>query len=130
MTATVHELSTLALFEGCAPDELERVARALAGLREIAEGAVLCAEGDAADRWWIVVEGTADVTVRGLYLATIGPGETIGELALLDAEPRNATVTATSDMIVEEVDGGGFVEALVESPRLALALLRQLAVRL
>jgi cytochrome P450 len=130
MVTTVQELSTLELFGGCEPAELERVARALAGTREIGEGVVLCREGETADRWWIVVEGMADVTVRGLYVATIGPGETIGELALLDGEPRNATVTATTDMILEEVEGDGFVEALVETPRLALALLRELAVRL
>ena len=130
MAATVNDLSTLELFEGCKPDELEHVARALAGTREMVEGTVLCREGETADRWWIVVEGMADVTVRGLYVGTIGPGETIGELALLDGEPRNATVTATTDMTLEEVDGAGFVDALVETPRLALALLRELAVRL
>jgi cytochrome P450 len=130
MVTTVHELSSLAMFEGCAPDELERVTGALAGVREVPEGTVICREGARADRWWIVLEGMADVTVRGLYVATIGPGETIGELALLDGEPRNATVTATTDMIMEEVDGEGFVEALVDSPRLALGMLRQLAVRL
>ena len=130
MVTTVHDLSSLAMFEGCDPDELERVTGALAGVREVSEGGVICLEGEQADRWWIVLEGMADVTVRGLYVATIGPGETIGELALLDGEPRNATVTAATDMIMEEVDGAGFVEALIDSPRLALGMLRQLAVRL
>jgi len=44
-----------------------------------------------ADRWWIAVEGQADAMGRGRYLGTILTGETIGELALLDGEPRTAT---------------------------------------
>jgi cytochrome P450 len=130
MVSTATELSTLALFEGCAPDDLQAVADAITGIRRAVEGEVICAEGDKADRWWIVAEGLADVTVAGLYAATIGPGETIGELALLDGEPRGATVTAITDMVLEEISGDQFVEALLASPRLSLALLRLLAARL
>ena len=112
------------------PDDLEGVADAVTGVREVAEGEVVCAEGDKADRWWIVADGMADVTVRGLYVATIGPGESIGELALLDGEPRGATVTATTAMVLHEVDGDQFVDALLASPRLAVAMLREVARRL
>ena len=130
MTITTADLESLALFEGCPEDELSRVANAISALRDLDEGEVVCAQGDKADRWWIVAEGLADVTVDGLYVATIGPGQTIGELALLDGEPRAATVTAVTAMRLHEVDGQGFVDALCASPRLAVALLRQLAGRL
>src|SRR6266545_3328097 len=100
--STTAELSTLALFEGCRPEDLAGVARAMTSVRQAAEGVVICTEGEVADRWWIVLDGMADVTSRGLYIATIGPGETIGELALLDGEPRTATVTATTDMVLQE----------------------------
>jgi cytochrome P450 len=124
------ELADLALFEGCETADLERVLKASAGLRVFGDGDVVCAEGDKADRWWVVIEGLADVTVAGLYAGTIGPGETIGELALLDGQPRGATVTAVTQLIVEEMDGEPFIEALLASPSLAVALLRQLAARL
>lgn len=124
------ELSELALFRGCDAGDLERVADAITGLRTLIGGEVLCHEGEKADRWWIVVDGLADVTVGGIYLATIGPGESIGELALLDGEPRVATVTAATDLVLEEVRGDGFVEALLASPRLSLAILREVAGRL
>lgn len=97
MPTTAAELSTLALFEGCPPEDLAGVARAVTAVRQVREGQLICTEGEVADRWWIVVDGMADVTSRGIYVATIGPGETIGELALLDGEPRTATVTATTD---------------------------------
>jgi cytochrome P450 len=127
---TAGELSTLALFEGCSTDDLERVAQSITDVRRVPAGDTVCAEGDKADRWWIVVDGLADVTMDGLYLGTIGPGETIGELALLDGEPRAATVTAASDMVLEEVRGEDFLEALLSSPRLSLAILREVAGRL
>lgn len=126
----VGELSGLALFDGCAPSDLERVAGAVTGDRQVPAGDVVCAEGDKADRWWIVVDGSADVTVGGLYVGTIGPGESIGELALLDGEPRGATVTASTDMVLREVRGDEFLDALLASPRLSLALLREVASRL
>lgn len=130
MAATTEELSRLDLFEGCPADELALVAGAVSVTRRIPEGEVICREEEIADRWWIVADGQADATYQGLYIATIGPGETIGETALLDGEPRTATVTATTDMSVHEVDGAGFLAALTQSPNLSLALLRQFANRL
>jgi cytochrome P450 len=130
MDSITEELGDLALFEGCVSDDLKLVADAVTGIRRVVDGEVICSEGEKADRWWIVIDGMADVTVSGLYAATIGPGETIGELALLDGEPRGATVTATTGMVLHEVNGEEFVHALLASPRLSLALLRELAVRL
>lgn len=128
--STADELSALALFEGCSGGDLDRVARSITALRRVPAGDVVCTEGEKADRWWIVVDGLADVTADGLYVGTIGPGETIGELALLDGEPRGATVTASTDMALEEVQGDDFIELLLTSPPLSLSILRQVASRL
>jgi cytochrome P450 len=130
MPTTAVELSALDLFEGCTDEDLAVVTRAVTGVRRVREGEVVCAEGEVADRWWIVLEGQADATWRGLYLGTILAGETIGELALLDGEPRTATVTATTDMVLQELDGEGFVAALLKVPHVAVTLLRQFATRL
>lgn len=130
MTLAFDELQSLPMFTGCPPEDLRRVTDAISCVREVAEGEVICAQGDKADRWWVVVDGLADVTVDGLFVASIGPGETIGELALLDGEPRGATVKAVTSMRLHEVDGDGFHDALSASPRLAMALLRELAMRL
>jgi cytochrome P450 len=130
MVSTADELVRLPLFESCAPEDLDPVVKAITGVRHVREGETICAEGETAACWWIVLDGTADVTTAGLYTATIGPGETIGELALLDDEPRAATVRAVTDMVLEEVGGDLFLEALLARPRLAVALLRQMASRL
>ncbi|HUR50585.1 MAG TPA: cytochrome P450 [Mycobacteriales bacterium] len=130
MGLTTAELAALPIFSACAPEDLRHVAEAVSGSRLVAQGEVVCAEGDKADRWWVVEDGLADVTTEGLYVGAIGPGETVGELALLDGEPRAATVTAVTDMRLVEIDGASFHEALLASPQLAVALLRELAVRL
>jgi cytochrome P450 len=130
MIEVTAELRSLALFEDCDEDDLALLAKAVRQLRSVSEGDVVCRAGEVADRWWVVAEGTADVTVGGLYVATIGPGETIGELALLDGQPRAADVTAQTDMVLHEVDGGAFLDALARSPELSMALLRQLASRI
>ncbi len=130
MSLTTAELAELPIFSACAPEDLRHVAEAVSGSRYVAQGEVVCAEGDKADRWWIVEDGLADVTSEGLFVGAIGPGETVGELALLDGEPRAATVTAVTDMRLVEIDGDSFQAALLASPQLSLALLRELAVRL
>lgn len=127
---TADDLATLALFAGCDTADIHRVIGASAQSRTLEEGEVLCREGESADQWWIVIDGLADATAGGRYLATIGEGETIGELALLDGEPRNATITAVTELTVREMPGDHFVEALADTPRVTLGLLRQLAVRL
>jgi len=129
-TTTAVELTGLDLFEGCPEEDLAVLHRAVTNERRVREGEVVCTEDEVADRWWIVVEGQADATWRGLYLGTILAGETIGELALLDGKPRTATVTATTDMVLHELEAEGFVAALLEAPAVALALLRQFATRL
>jgi cytochrome P450 len=130
MPTTAVKLSGLELFEACTDEDLAALTRAVTGVRRVAEGEVVCAEDEVADRWWIVVEGQADATWRGLYLGTILAGETIGELALLDGKPRTATVTATTDMVLQELEGEGFIAALLATPPVAVALLRQFATRL
>jgi cytochrome P450 len=130
VTAEALALAELALFDGCTTSDLERLSSAVTGVRRLPEGTVLCREGEKADRWWVVEDGLAEVTVGGLYVATIGPGESIGELALLDGQARNATVTAGSDMVLHEVDGALFLDLLAEHPKVTLAFLREVAVRL
>jgi cytochrome P450 len=130
MPTTAADLSALELFELCTDDDLAVVSRAVDAVLQVPEGDVICAEDEVADRWWIIIEGQADATARGLYLGTILPGETIGELALLDGKPRTATVTATTDMVLYELEGKSFVDALLQAPNVAVALLRQFATRL
>jgi cytochrome P450 len=124
------DLRDLALFADCSAEDVAGLSDSVRAVREIADGEVLCHEGTASDHWWIVVQGTAAVTMGGIFIGEIGPGEPVGEMALLEDKPHQATVTATSDMVIQEVDGAGFTDALLRHPRLMLSLLREMAARL
>ena len=127
---TMTELHELTIFSDLDSGQVDAVASAVDGERRPREGEVICAEGETATDWWIVGDGFADVTAAGIYLGTLGPGETIGELSLLDGSPRAATVTARSDMRLFRVPGAVFAETMAATPGLALGIARQLAVRL
>ncbi|MEZ5219784.1 MAG: Crp/Fnr family transcriptional regulator [Ilumatobacteraceae bacterium] len=95
----------------------------------VREHETVCVEGEASDGWWYVIDGYADVTRDGRYLATIGPDETIGEISMLDGRPRTATVTATTTMTLAVGCVDELLARLEASPALALAMIRRLARR-
>jgi CRP/FNR family transcriptional regulator, cyclic AMP receptor protein len=61
-------------------------------------GADVVAEGDDAGRFFLILDGTAEVLAHGVHRAELGPGDAMGEIALLDGGPRLATVKAVSDV--------------------------------
>ena len=67
---------------------------------DVPAGKVLAREGDLGDEFFLIDSGTAEVTRDGEHVADLGPGDFFGEMALLEADRRNATVTATSPMSV------------------------------
>ena len=61
-------------------------------------GSELVVEGDDAGRFFLILAGDAEVTVKGTKRGTLGPGASFGEIALLDGGPRSASVTAVTDV--------------------------------
>lgn len=93
----VTELEELSLFRGADPHFLQTIADSLQVERHEA-GDVLVHEGEEGDKFYLVAEGTVEVSITGtrgqmLRLNVIGQGGYFGEAALLSGEPRNATVT-------------------------------------
>jgi CRP/FNR family transcriptional regulator, cyclic AMP receptor protein len=92
-------------------------------------GEMLTREGMPGGQAFLIVEGEAEVTLRGEQLATVGAGEFVGEMALLDHSPRSATVTAVTPMRVLVMDPGSFWNLLGQAPvarRVAIDLARRL----
>jgi CRP-like cAMP-binding protein len=87
---------------------------AIAGLVRLANhvrlepGDVLVREGEARREAFIVVQGHGDVFVDGEQLAAVGPGDLVGEMSLLDRGPHDATVRATTPMLVLVVAPSAF----------------------
>lgn len=80
---------------GIPDDELDAVASA-ASEREFATGETLISEGDFGHSLFLVEEGTADVSIDGTSIGRVGPGDLIGEVAVLASGRRTASVVAAS----------------------------------
>ena len=90
---------------------LESLARALVRV-EVAAGDVFIREGDPGDLFYVIETGTVEVTAGGRFLATLGPGDFVGEIALLRDVPRTATVAATSAVVLQALDREHFIPAV------------------
>ncbi len=111
--------------------EIESLAAHLSVASKV-KGEVVCREGDRDPSLFIVVEGAVsilkqDAEEQEKLLARLGPGQTIGEMALLDGQPRSATARAAEDVLLL-VFTRAELELLVEQkPRLGVKLLWKLA---
>lgn len=97
---------------------------------ELAAGRSLCEQGSIGREAFIIIEGSAEVKRNGRKVATLGPGDTFGELALLDHGPRTATVTAATPLKVLVIGAREFAGILDEVPPIAHKLLKSLAGRI
>jgi len=93
-------------------------------------GAVLTRQGASGGLAFVIAEGRAEVVRGGRRLASLGPGDVVGELSLIDGEPRSATVRATTDMEVLEISSQDLNRLLRKTPAVRRKLLEALATRL
>src|SRR4051812_12911981 len=96
-TAYLKYLAQVPLFSSCSNRDLQKIAKASDEL-SIDEERTLVEQGAIGHEFFVIVEGTAEVKRGSRRIATLGPGEHFGELALFDGGPRTATVVASSPM--------------------------------
>ena len=92
-------LAGIPLFAECSPQERRKISM-LADEVDVAEGKRLIAQGTFAFEFFVIEEGTADVLVGGEKIAELGPGDFLGEMGVMAKSRRNASVVATSPMVV------------------------------
>lgn len=119
----------LPLFHDCTDDELRQI-DAVADEVAVGAGKTLIKQGELGREFVVIMDGTVTVERDGEEVATLGAGAHFGELALLVDHPRNATVTAVTDLTVQVIDRRGFQHLLDNSPHLTKNLLHSLARRL
>jgi CRP-like cAMP-binding protein len=125
---TVAQLRAVDQLRDCTEAQLGEVAR-LAERIQVGEGEVLAREGRIGREFFLILSGTVAVTQKGRRVNTLGPGDFFGELAALNPGPRNATVTALSDLYVLIIGPREFT-AMADIPGFRDALLRSMAGRL
>jgi CRP/FNR family cyclic AMP-dependent transcriptional regulator len=92
-----NRLTAIPIFSSLSPEEARRLA-AFATETSAADGQILMKQGDYSTELIAIEEGTADVIKDGQKVASLKQGDLIGEMGLLEREPRNADVIATSPM--------------------------------
>lgn len=125
----LDQLASVRLFSGCNKKELGLISRAAEEIR-VPAGKVLCEQGKPGYEFYLILEGEATVRRNNKEVATLGPGASFGELALLTRLPRNATVEAATDLNLLVLGQREFSGLLSEVPGMAHKMLATMALRL
>src|SRR5688572_29503439 len=126
-----HKTSALGrvpLFEGISDESMARLA-SVAGELEFEKGQFIVLQGQVGTGLYVILDGAARV-VRGTdELARLGPNDFFGELAVIDQQPRNASVQATEPTRCLALASWDLLDLLESDPKLALNMIRGLATR-
>jgi CRP/FNR family transcriptional regulator, cyclic AMP receptor protein len=117
------------LFASASKHELEEIASIADEIDLPAERTVI-SEGDTGREFFVLIDGTAEVQRAGKKVASLGPGDFFGEIALIAKTPRNATITTTSPVRALVITDRAFRQLLDHSPQIAIGVLTALAERL
>jgi flavin reductase (DIM6/NTAB) family NADH-FMN oxidoreductase RutF len=124
-----HLLERAPLFSSLPPEILGMIT-ASGVERTFATGEFVVREGDPGDELFVILDGEARVERKGSALATFGPGEFFGEVAVIDGRPRSADVVAASPLRALAVSRELVRSTIEREPRAAWAMLQVLAGRL
>jgi CRP/FNR family cyclic AMP-dependent transcriptional regulator len=122
-------IASVPLFQHCSKHDLQQIASAADEI-DLPAGKLLTREGDRGREFFVLVDGTAEVRKDGELIRTLGPGDFLGEIALISREPRTATVTTTSDVQALVITDQAFASLLDHMPSVEKAVLEALADRL
>ena len=128
MRVTVQDLAAVPLFESLSDDELAE----LTGwfhVQHAGEGLRLVGEGAPGYTFFVLGDGSATVTVDGQRLALLGPGDFFGEVAILGAGRRTATVTSTSSVRLLVMFGTEFRQLEAAHPAIAARITEAMQAR-
>jgi signal transduction histidine kinase len=121
-------------FPGITPDEIEELI-ANSQVHSYLPGAILCRENAVEDRFYMILDGEAEVTKdinnhESRLLQTLSAGDFFGEMALIHNAPRAATVTAKTELTTLELDKFAFDRVIRKSSSIALAMVSEISNRL
>jgi CRP/FNR family transcriptional regulator, cyclic AMP receptor protein len=121
-------IASVPLFAGLNRREIEFLGRLMDDV-DVPDGKVLTREGARGGEFFIVVDGAIRIERDGKELNRLGPGDFLGEIALIDQGPRTATATAEGPSRVMVLTGPAFTSMLSQNPGVENKILRVLAQR-
>lgn len=123
-----HPLDTSPLFDGLEASEIDRILGSF-DQQHFNAGHRVTLEGFRGREFYLIAEGTAEVTIGGRHVAELRPGDFFGEVAVLSDGLRSATVTAETPLSCLVLSDDALERLLVEHPRLSVNMLREVATR-
>jgi CRP/FNR family transcriptional regulator, cyclic AMP receptor protein len=132
MISTVEKvlfLKSIDLFRALPSEELAQIAE-IAEEQPMASGDLVFAEGEPGDSLYLIVEGRVKVHKGAKELVVLSLRDVFGEMAVLDSEPRSASVTAIEDAVVLKIGRDDFRDILSERPEIAMGVMKVLTRRL
>jgi CRP-like cAMP-binding protein len=127
--AKIELLKRVPLFERCSQRELGQIA-ALADELHLPEARKLTSEGTGGYEFIVLVEGAADVLRKGKAVNELGPGDFVGEIALVTGQPRTATVKTRGPSRILVLTAAGFRSLMREVPSIQDKVLAALTARI
>jgi CRP-like cAMP-binding protein len=127
--AKIELLKRVPLFSACSKRELGEIAM-LADELDLPKARNLTKEGTAGWEFLVLVEGEADVVRKGRVVNELGPGDFIGEIALVSGKPRTATVRTRGPARILVVTATGFRTLMHDVPSIQDKVLAALAARI
>jgi CRP-like cAMP-binding protein len=122
----VDHLSNVPLFSACSKKELTEIARSSDQL-SVGDGYALTTQDESSREAFVIMSGKAIVKRNGRKVAELGPGDSVGELGLLDRGVRTATVVTDGPAEILVVGPREFSTLLQDVPSLSKKLLQHLA---
>ena len=126
--AKIEALKRVPLFARCSKKELGEIAQ-IADEIDLPEGKVLTKEGASGREFFVLLEGGAEVRRKRRKIGTLGPGDFLGEIALVTKTPRTATVKTTAPVRALVVSEQNFRRLLTRAPQVQIKVLEALAER-
>jgi CRP/FNR family transcriptional regulator, cyclic AMP receptor protein len=124
----IEQLRKVYIFEEVSSRHLDKIAQQ-GKIVDHEPGHTLMTEGRTALGFHLLLEGEAEVLVHGAVRRTVGPGDYVGEIAVIDGKPRTATVRAKTPVRAWAISDSAFKTLLEKEPGLALAVLKGLCGR-
>jgi CRP-like cAMP-binding protein len=118
----VSLLAEVPLFAGLPKKRLATLAEMFRE-HHFSAGEVIVAEGDTSGRFYVIVDGGAEVRVHGRAVNLLGPGQYFGEFSVIDREPRSASVVATTPVHAHSLGSITLRPLLREEPEITYQLL-------
>lgn len=122
-------LSGVALFSAMGPPAIASIA-AMATEADFASGRYIARQGDPGSGVFVIASGRCRVVRGDELIATLGPGEYVGELAVIDRAPRVASVVAEEPTVCLAIAAWDFLSLLERNPKMMRAVLLEVVARL